>query len=99
MLPTRAYNRTLLSWGSMGEFDDVENYFLRDLYLSGAYQMLPTRAYNRTLLSWGSMGEFDDVENYFCTASILRDIPRAKKQIMIIVVCFHCFVLLKFVKV
>ena len=70
----------------------------------------------------------------FCTASILRDIPRAKKQIceenkgawnppnkiefdrcnhwfhfkpvskialfiMIIVVCFHCFVLLKFVKV
>ena len=96
--------------------------------------MLPTRAYNRTLLNWGSVGEFDDVENYFCTASILRDIPRAKKQIceenkaawnppniiecdrcnhwfhfkpvckialfiMIIVVCFHCFVLLKFVKV
>ena len=79
MLPTRAYNRTLLSWGSMGEFDDVENYFLRDLYLSGAYQMLPTRAYNRTLLSWESMGEFDDVENYLLHGKYPEEYTKGKK--------------------
>ena len=30
-----AYNRTLLSWGSMGEFDVVENYLLHGKYPEG----------------------------------------------------------------